>query len=108
MIINTVPRVLRHMAHEKITAFLICPSPIKAGSECMAAFMGCMIHPPSIHEVSPEQAVLTLGTLFPVVAEKITSRLIHAPFHQWPDLGVDGNHPILTGFCFVPPFIVPA
>ena len=100
MIIDPVSRVFGHMAHEKITAFLVGPGPVKAGSECMAAFVGRMIHSPSLHEVSPEQAVLTLGTLFPVVAEKITSRLIHAPFNQRPDLGMDGNHPIFTGFGF--------
>lgn len=66
MIIDPVSCVFGHMAHEKITAFLVGPGPVKAGSECMAAFMRGVVHSPSLHEVSPEQAVLTLGTLFPI------------------------------------------
>lgn len=107
MIIDPVSRVLGHMTHKKINTLPVCPGAVQLGFKGMAAFMRGMVHFQSLHNIRPKNPVLGYRTGFPIVADQPGAAFRKTGFNQWPDLGVDRNHPILTGLGFCAAFHSP-
>lgn len=100
MIIDPVSRVLGHMAHEQINTFPVGPGAIQFGFKGVAAFVRGMVQLQGLHNIRPKYPVLGLIANLPVVADQPGATFGKPPFNQWPDLWMDGNNAVLTGFRF--------
>lgn len=107
MIIDPVSRVLGHMTHEKINTLPICPGAVQLGFKGVAAFMRGVVHSKGLHNIRPKNTVLGLRTSPSVIADQAGATFSKTGFNQCPDLGVDRNHPILTGLGFCAAFHSP-
>ena len=96
------------MAHEQINTFPVGPGAIQFGFKGVAAFVRGMVQFQSLHNIRPKYPVLGLIANLPVVADQPGATFSKPPFNQGPDLWMDGNNAVLTGFRLVPPFIVPS
>ena len=100
MIIDPVSRVLGHMAHEQINTFPVGPGAVQLGFKGVATFMRGVVHLQGGHDLCPKSPVLGLIEWLPVVADQPGATFSKPPFNQGPDLRVDGNNAVLTGFRF--------
>ena len=100
MIIDPVSSVLGHMAHKKINTFPVGPGTVQLRFKGVAAFVRGVVHFQSLHNVRPKNPVLGLITGPSIIADQPGATFGKPPFNQWPDLWMDGNNAVLTGFRF--------